>query len=60
MWKESVVAQFKIIFHNFPEGLRKTHSSGQDSMSLGRDTITGPSDYEEILPLKLRRLALNN
>jgi hypothetical protein len=47
MWKEAVVAQFKILFRNFLEGPRKTMKYfGQNSRPPGRDMNQRPPEYE--------------
>jgi hypothetical protein len=56
MWKEAVMASFKVLSRHFPGGTAETTKNlSQDSWSLGRDLNLGPTEHEaEELTTKLR------
>jgi hypothetical protein len=55
MWKEAVVASFKVQFRHLPGGTDENHGkSQQNTRCLSRDSICVPPEYKtENLPLEL-------
>jgi hypothetical protein len=46
MWKEAVVAYFKILFRQFPGGTEGNHQKSYDIRSVGWDLDPEPPTYE--------------
>jgi hypothetical protein len=47
IWKEAVLAKFKVLSRNLPEGTEKNHENlSQDRRSPSRDLNPGPAEYE--------------
>jgi hypothetical protein len=61
IWKEAVVAYFKVLSGYFPGGTEETTKSlSQDSRSAYRDLILEPPEYEaRVLTTRQRLLAIS-
>jgi hypothetical protein len=56
IWKERVVASFKVLSRHLPGGLRKTWSISQDSRPPGQILNPGPPEQEvQVLTTQRRR-----
>jgi hypothetical protein len=45
LWKEAVMAYFKILFWDLPAGTEENHKKPQDYWPLGQDLTSGPLEY---------------
>jgi hypothetical protein len=56
MWKEAVMAQFKVLSWHLPGGIEENYKNlTQYSLSLGQDLNAGTAEYEsEVLATQLQ------
>jgi hypothetical protein len=45
MWKETILAQFQVLFQNLPEGTEEKHLRPQDSRYLSIILKAGPPEW---------------